>query len=176
MQIRESAEDYLEAILILKGENGNVRAIDIAHHLGFSRPSVSIAMKNLRENGYITVSQDALISLTAKGQEIAERVYERPQVSAPGAVHQQDNLGLFRGELLLKSDVAHSVAQIQGQTGGRFPGQRIRQSIQAANPPCNQPIALDFRKHVSDLPHNLLPQTRRRSSNNRSFHPKIPPS
>lgn len=80
MQIRESAEDYLEAILILKGENGNVRAIDIAHHLGFSRPSVSIAMKNLRENGYITVSQDALISLTAKGQEIAERVYERHQV------------------------------------------------------------------------------------------------
>ena len=80
MQIRESAEDYLEAILILKGENGNVRAIDIAHRLGFSRPSVSIAMKNLRENGYITVSQDALISLTAKGQEIAERVYERHQV------------------------------------------------------------------------------------------------
>ena len=80
MQIRESAEDYLEAILILKGENGNVRAIDIAHHLGFSRPSVSIAMKNLRENGYITVSQDALISLTAKGQEIAERGYERHQV------------------------------------------------------------------------------------------------
>ena len=77
MQIRESAEDYLEAILILKGENGNVRAIDIAHRLG---PSVSIAMKNLRENGYITVSQDALISLTAKGQEIAERVYERHQV------------------------------------------------------------------------------------------------
>ena len=53
MQIRESAEDYLETILILKNENGNVRSIDIAHHLGFSRPSVSIAMKNLRENGYI---------------------------------------------------------------------------------------------------------------------------
>ncbi len=80
MQIRESAEDYLEAILILKGENGNVRAIDIAHRLGFSRPSVSIAMKNLRENGYITVSQDALINLTFKGQEIAERVYDRHQV------------------------------------------------------------------------------------------------
>lgn len=80
MQIRESAEDYLEAILILKNENGNVRAIDIAHRLGFSRPSVSIAMKNLRENGYITVSPDALITLTPKGLEIAEQVYERHQV------------------------------------------------------------------------------------------------
>lgn len=80
MQIRESAEDYLEAILILKGENGNVRAIDIAHRLGFSRPSVSIAMKNLRENGYINVSRDALITLTPKGLAIAEQVYERHQV------------------------------------------------------------------------------------------------
>lgn len=80
MQIRESAEDYLETILILKNANGNVRAIDIAHHLGFSRPSVSIAMKNLRENGYINVSPDALITLTPRGQEIAERIYERHQV------------------------------------------------------------------------------------------------
>ncbi|MCX4265316.1 MAG: metal-dependent transcriptional regulator [Firmicutes bacterium] len=65
---------------MLKNENGNVRSIDIAHHLGFSRPSVSIAMKNLRENGYINVSPDALITLTPKGREIAERVYERHQV------------------------------------------------------------------------------------------------
>lgn len=77
MQIRESAEDYLEAILILKGENGNVRAIDIAHHLGFSRPSVSIAMKNLRENGYITVTDAGFIYLTDAGAEIASRIYER---------------------------------------------------------------------------------------------------
>lgn len=77
MQIRESAEDYLEAILVLMQANGNVRAIDIARHLGFSRPSVSIAMKNLRENGYINVSEDSLITLTPQGREIAERVYER---------------------------------------------------------------------------------------------------
>lgn len=80
MQIRESAEDYLEAILVLKQQNGSVRAIDIAHHLGFSRPSVSIAMKNLRDGGYISVSPDSLISLTAKGAEIAEKVYERHQI------------------------------------------------------------------------------------------------
>ena len=77
MQIKESAEDYLEAILVLKQANGNVRAIDIAHHLGFSRPSVSIAMKNLRENGYINVSGDSLITLTPKGADIAEHIYER---------------------------------------------------------------------------------------------------
>ena len=77
MQIRESAEDYLETILVLKQLNGNVRAIDIAHHLGYTRPSVSIAMKNLRENGYINVSTDSLITLTEKGLAIAEGVYER---------------------------------------------------------------------------------------------------
>lgn len=80
MQIRESAEDYLEAILVLKEQNGNVRAIDIAHHLGFSRPSVSIAMKNLRECGLIAVSDDSLITLTAEGARIAEKVYERHRI------------------------------------------------------------------------------------------------
>lgn len=80
MQIRESAEDYLEAILVLREQNGSVRAIDIAHYLGFSRPSVSIAMKNLRDGGYICVSDDALISLTAIGEEIAEKVYERHRI------------------------------------------------------------------------------------------------
>lgn len=80
MQIRESAEDYLEAILVLKQQNGSVRAIDIAHHLGFSRPSVSIAMKNLRDGGYISVSPDSLISLTAEGARIAEKVYERHRI------------------------------------------------------------------------------------------------
>ena len=80
MKIQESAEDYLESILILKQKKGAVRSIDIVHYLEFSKPSVSRAMSLLRENGYITVSQDALISLTAKGQEIAERVYERHQV------------------------------------------------------------------------------------------------
>lgn len=80
MQIRESAEDYLEAILILKINNGNVRAVDVAHRLGFTRPSVSIAMKHLREGGYINVSEDSLITLTDKGLAIAEQVYERHQV------------------------------------------------------------------------------------------------
>ncbi len=79
MQIRESAENYLETILILsqrKGK-GEVRSIDIVNELEFSKPSVSVAMKNLRENGYITVDKDGYIRLTDKGLEIAERMYER---------------------------------------------------------------------------------------------------
>ena len=79
MQIRESAENYLETILILsqrKGK-GEVRSIDIVNELEFSKPSVSVAMKNLRENGYITVDKDGYIRLTDKGLEIAENMYER---------------------------------------------------------------------------------------------------
>lgn len=79
MQIRESAENYLETILILsqrKGK-GEVRSIDIVNELEFSKPSVSVAMKNLRENGYITVDKDGYIHLTDKGLEIAEKMYER---------------------------------------------------------------------------------------------------
>jgi len=77
MKIQESAENYLEAILMLQQEKGFVRSIDIAGKLEFSKPSVSIAMKNLRENGYIEMDGDGLITLTAAGQAIAERVYER---------------------------------------------------------------------------------------------------
>ncbi len=77
MKIRESAEDYLETILILKNRNGEVRSIDIATELGYSKPSVSIAMKNLRENGYISVDPKGYISLETPGKEIAERIYER---------------------------------------------------------------------------------------------------
>ena len=77
MKIHESAENYLETILILSQRNGSVRSIDIASELGFSKPSVSIAMKNLRENGYIAVDNAGYITLLAKGQEIAETIYER---------------------------------------------------------------------------------------------------
>ena len=77
MKIHESAENYLETILILKKRLGQVRSIDIASELSVSKPSVSVAMKNLRLNGYIDVSKDGYITLLEKGQEIAERIYER---------------------------------------------------------------------------------------------------
>lgn len=77
MKIQESAENYLETILILKNKNGAVRSIDIANELGFSKPSVSVAMKNLRENGYIEVDSSGYITLLDSGRRIAEKIYER---------------------------------------------------------------------------------------------------
>ena len=77
MRIQESAENYLETILILHQKNGAVRSIDIANELQYSKPSVSIAMRNLRENGYIRVDDNGFITLLPQGMEIAERIYER---------------------------------------------------------------------------------------------------
>ena len=76
-KIQESAENYLETILVLKERNGTVRSVDIAAEMGFSKPSVSVAMRNLREQDCITMCEDGLISLTEKGRKIAESVYER---------------------------------------------------------------------------------------------------
>ena len=76
MNIYESAENYLEAILSLHERHGLVRSIDIANELDFSKPSVSVAMKNLRENGYIHMDADGYITLTEKGREIAEMIYD----------------------------------------------------------------------------------------------------
>lgn len=73
----ESIEDYLETILILSRRLANVRSIDIANELNYSKPSVSVAMKNLRQRTYITVSEDGYIRLTEEGQALAESVYER---------------------------------------------------------------------------------------------------
>ena len=76
-RILESGEDYLETILILQNRNGTVRSIDIAAELEYSKPSVSVAMKNLREQECIIMDKNGFITLTDKGREIAERVYER---------------------------------------------------------------------------------------------------
>ena len=77
MTIQKSAEDYLEAILMLKEERGYVRAIDVAEKLGVTKPSVSFATKRLRENGYITTDPAGMLVLLPPGLEIAERMYER---------------------------------------------------------------------------------------------------
>jgi len=76
-KLSESAEDYLEAIYMLSKSGGTVRSIDIANQLDYSKPSVSIAMKNLRESGFIKVGENGSISLTKDGFEAAQRVYER---------------------------------------------------------------------------------------------------
>ena len=80
MEIRQSAEDYLEAILMIKEKKGYVRSIDVANQLNVSKPSVSYATKRLRENGYITFNEDGMISLTDSGMEIADKIYTRHKV------------------------------------------------------------------------------------------------
>ncbi len=80
MEIHQSAEDYLEAILIIKERKGYVRSIDVANQLDVSKPSVSYATKRLRENGYITFNEDGMISLTESGLEIASKIYTRHKV------------------------------------------------------------------------------------------------
>ena len=77
MVIHESAEDYLESILVLKERRGIVHSIDIVNELGYSKPSVSVAMKNLRLNGLIEIDEDGIITLQEAGRVIAERIYER---------------------------------------------------------------------------------------------------
>lgn len=77
MNIYESAEDYLESILRLREAQGTVRSIDVACDLGFSKPSVSVAMKRLRESGYILMGEGGLLTLTPSGEAIAQRIYQR---------------------------------------------------------------------------------------------------
>lgn len=77
MKIQKSAEDYLETMLMMSEQRGYIRSVDIADHLGVTKPSVSYATKRLRENGYITMDKDGLITLTASGMQIAERIYTR---------------------------------------------------------------------------------------------------
>ncbi|MFQ9985380.1 MAG: metal-dependent transcriptional regulator [Lachnospiraceae bacterium] len=77
MEVHESAENYLETILMLRERNGMVRSVDVANELGFSKPSVSVAMKKLRNSELVRVDEDGFLFLTKEGQEIAERVYEK---------------------------------------------------------------------------------------------------
>ena len=82
MNIHESAEDYLEAILMLRQEKGYARSVDIAARLNVSKPSVSFAMKRLRENGYILMDEESLITLTPLGEDIAARMLRRHRTIA----------------------------------------------------------------------------------------------
>ena len=80
MKIQKAAEDYLEAMLMLKEKKGYIRSIDIAQLLGVTKPSVTYSTKRLRENGYITMDRDGMIALTPNGMEIATRIYTRHKV------------------------------------------------------------------------------------------------
>ena len=77
MALQESGEMYIESIFVLKKQKGNVRSIDISEYMGYSKPSVSRAVGLLRDEGYITVDKNGLLDLTEKGEEIANKIYER---------------------------------------------------------------------------------------------------
>lgn len=77
MKIQKASEDYLEAMLICKEQHGYIRSIDVAEFVGVTKASVSYSTKRLRENGYIVMDKDGLITLTEKGMEIAQRMYTR---------------------------------------------------------------------------------------------------
>ncbi len=77
MALHQSGEDYLEAILVLQKQKGNVRSIDVAQHLGYSKPSVSRAMSILRGSGHITMEKDGRLELTEEGTRVARQIYER---------------------------------------------------------------------------------------------------
>lgn len=80
MELHESGEMYLETILVLKNRLGLVRSIDIANEMGFSKPTISVAMKKYREDGLVSMDDQGFINLTEEGRDIAEKIYERHQV------------------------------------------------------------------------------------------------
>ncbi len=90
MKIHASGEDYLEAILILKKKSGMVRSVDLARHMGFSKPSISHAVGVLKDGGFVTVDREGYLHLTETGKEIAVKIYERHCVLASGLI----NLGV----------------------------------------------------------------------------------
>ena len=114
MEIHQSAEDYLEAILIIKERKGYVRSIDVANQLKVSKPSVSYATKRLRENGYISFNEDGMISLTNSGMEIASKIYTRNKVLADFFV----KLGV--GEEIAADDACKIEHDISSETFDRL--------------------------------------------------------
>lgn len=97
MKPTRATENYLETILQLKKKNGNVRSVDIANELGYSRPTVSVAMKDFREKGYVTVNSEGFIFLTESGKKIAETILERHVVLS---------------EILISLGVSENVAKV----------------------------------------------------------------
>lgn len=79
MKIYASGEDYLEAVLVLQKEKGMIRSVDLARHMGFSKPSISHAVGVLKNGGFLTVDEDGYLHLTEDGREVAEKIYERHQ-------------------------------------------------------------------------------------------------
>ncbi len=122
MQLRESAEDYLETILLLSKKTGAVRSIDIVNDMGFSKPSVSVAMKKLRESEMIRMDADGYITLTDKGEQTAEQVYERHStlydwLVSIGVDRNQAAADACRMEHILSEDTFAAIKRLYEESG-----------------------------------------------------------
>ena len=121
MKMQESPEDYLETIYMLSRHSSEVRSIDVARHLGYSKPSVSVAMKRLRENGYVNMDDNNLLTLTESGLAIARSIYERHQVISGylmsiGVSEETALKDACRIEHVLSEETFHKIKEIFYQT------------------------------------------------------------
>ena len=117
MKMQESPEDYLETIYMLSLHSSEVRSIDVARHLGYSKPSVSVEMKRLRENGYVNMDDNNLLTLTESGLAIARSIYERHQVISGYlmSIGVSEETGLkdaCRIEHVLSEETFHKIKEI----------------------------------------------------------------
>lgn len=121
LKMQESPEDYLETIYMLSLHSSEVRSIDVARHLGYSKPSVSVAMKRLRENGYVNMDDNNLLTLTESGLAIAQSIYERHQVISGylmsiGVSEETALKDACRIEHVLSEETFHKIKEIFYQT------------------------------------------------------------
>ena len=121
MKMQESPEDYLETIYMLSLHSSEVRSIDVARHLGYSKPSVSVAMKRLRENGYVNMDDNNLLTLTESGLAIARSIYERHQVISGylmsiGVSEETALKDACRIEHVLSEETFHKIKEISYQS------------------------------------------------------------
>lgn len=121
LKMQESPEDYLETIYMLSLHSSEVRSIDVARHLGYSKPSVSVAMKRLRENGYVNMNDNNLLTLTESGLAIARSIYERHQVISSylmsiGVSEETALKDACRIEHVLSEETFHKIKEIFYQT------------------------------------------------------------
>ena len=124
MKMQESPEDYLETIYMLSLHNSEVRSIDVARHLGYSKPSVSVAMKRLRENGYVNMDANSFLTLTESGLAIARSIYERHQVISGylmsiGVSEETALKDACRIEHVLSEETFHKIKEIFYQSRKR---------------------------------------------------------
>ena len=121
LKMQESPEDYLETIYMLSLHSSEVRSIDVARHLGYSKPSVSVAMKRLRENGYVNMDDNHLLTLTESGLAIARSIYERHQIISGylmsiGVSEETALKDACRIEHVLSEETFHKIKEIFYQT------------------------------------------------------------